>query len=105
MVATLAVLSAFAYVTGLLYPIQRQLINDAIPDSRHRATIMSLESIVDRAVNAWLAALIGGYLAAGRLGDYLWLSCGLTVGLMLALWLLSRSRIFGWQRPPAPGAA
>lgn len=94
--ATLLLLSVFAYLTGLLYPIQRQLMNDVIPDSKHRATIMSLESIVDRAVNAWLAALIGGYLAAGRLGDYLVLSAVLTVALLAVLWLWSRV-----QRPRA----
>jgi MFS family permease len=96
---TLVLLSFFAYVTGLLYPIQRQLINDVIPDSRHRATIMSLESIVDRAVNAWLAALIGGYLAGGRLDEYLLLSAGWTVAFLLALWAVSSLRVF---RRPGP---
>ena len=91
---TLALLSFFAYLTGLLYPIQRQLINDVIPDSRHRATIMSLESIVDRAVNAWLAALIGGYLAGGRLDEYLLVSAAWTVAFLLVLWAASGLRVF-----------
>jgi hypothetical protein len=98
-VATLCLLVGFAYGMGLEYPIQRQLINDAIPDSRHRATIMSIESIVDRATNAGLAAMIGGYLEAGRLDDFLELSSGLTVLSMGILWVLTG--LAASRRPPA----
>ncbi len=87
---TLVLLCLFSASTGLCFPIQRQVLNDVIPDPGQRATILSIESIVDRAANAWLASLIGGYLATGRLVEYLWLSSGLTVLLMGILLVLSR---------------
>lgn len=83
---TVALLGVFAYATGLAFPIQRQVVNDAVPDSRYRATILSLESIVDRAVNAGLAAMIGGFLARGQLDLYLRGAGVLTVVLMATLY-------------------
>jgi MFS family permease len=70
-IGTIVSLSVFAYVTGLSYPIQRQLLNDAIEDSSHRATLLSVESIIDRAANAVLASMMGGYLARGMLSQFL----------------------------------
>jgi len=96
-IGAIVLLTVFSYITGLVYPIQRQLINDCIPDSRHRATIMSIESIVDRATNAWLADMIGDFLKRGALNDYLALSSWLTIASMAGLFVLSRSRTF--RRP------
>lgn len=83
-----AMLSVFAFATGLAYPIQRQLLNDHIPDSRYRATLLSAESIIDRAVCAVMAAQIGGYLQAGQLDLFLVLCAAGTMGVMLVLWWL-----------------
>ncbi|MFC4069022.1 MFS transporter [Actinoplanes subglobosus] len=83
--ATAACLCAFSLVVGLAYPVQRKLINEAITDSRYRATLLSFESIVDRAVCAGVALLLGGFLAAGRLDEFLLLSTGASAGLMCLL--------------------
>lgn len=53
-----ASLSVFFFICGISYPIQRQLMNDAIPDRRYRATLLSLESILDRAFAAAVAFLL-----------------------------------------------
>jgi MFS family permease len=90
-VTTLVLLATFSTCSGLAFPIQRQVLNDAIPDSRYRATILSLESIVDRAVNAWLASMIGGFLVAGQLDIYLRGAACLTV-LFMALLFWARFR-------------
>ena len=89
-----AALCAFALATGLSYPIQRQLMNDHIPDARYRATLLSAESIVDRAVCAILAPQIGLYLEAGKLDRFVSLSAVGTIGGVLLLWwvLLMRRR-------------
>ncbi|UVS77986.1 MFS transporter [Actinokineospora sp. UTMC 2448] len=71
MVGTVAILGVFSLVSGLSYPIQRTLVNDAITDSRHRATMLSAESIIDRAVCALVVLALGGYLDAGALGAFL----------------------------------
>lgn len=97
----IVLLCAFAFATGLCAPIQRQLLNDAIPDSRLRATILSVESIVDRAVNAWTAGLIGTYLAAGLLGDYLRDAGLVTLGVAAFLHVL-RARATASSPQPAP---
>ncbi len=73
----------FSYATGLSFPIQRQLLNDAITDSRFRATLLSIESIIDRAVCAWTASLMGAFLATGRLNQFLVLSGEVTLGFLV----------------------
>lgn len=90
---TVALLCLFALACGLSYPIQRQLLNDHIPDSRYRATLMSVESIIDRAVCAVLAAQIGSSLTGGALDRYLVFSAALTLGGMFLLWAGSRSLV------------
>ena len=81
----LAALCIFSLATGFSFPIQRQLMNDAIPDSKYRATLLSVESIVDRAANAILALFIGSFLAGGRLNAFLYLTGGVSVLLTLSL--------------------
>jgi MFS family permease len=71
---TLILLCVFAFATGLSFPVQRDLMNGAIRDSRYRATLLSLESIIDRGVTAWLASLIGVYLTEGHLDSFLLLA-------------------------------
>ncbi|GGW12404.1 MFS transporter [Streptomyces capoamus] len=93
-----ALLCAFAAITGFVYPVQRKLVNDAVPANAPRATLLSVESIVDRAVCALAAVAAGAYLAAGRLDALLWHSAALTCLLMPALHLaLHRA---GRTRPP-----
>ncbi len=61
----------FSLAAGFSFPIQKQLINDAMGTTPFRATILSFESIVDRAVCAWMASLIGASLSGGHLNDFL----------------------------------
>ncbi|WP_078628919.1 MFS transporter [Streptomyces sp. 142MFCol3.1] len=85
--SVVALLCAFAAVTGFVYPVQRKLINDAIPAGAPRATLLSVESIVDRGVCALAAVAAGAYLAAGRLDALLWHSTVITCVLMPVLHL------------------
>lgn len=80
-------LTLFAVLAGLAYPIQRQVLNVAIPDSRYRASLLSAESVIDRALCALVALDIGNYVANHQIPRYLDLSGGWTigVGLLLAL--------------------
>jgi hypothetical protein len=85
---TLIWICIFSYAMGLAFPIQRLLINEAIPNSQYRATLLSLESIFDRAVCAGVAPLIGVFLATNRLGDFLLNAAVVTVASMLILILV-----------------
>ncbi|AYN37833.1 MFS transporter [Streptomyces dangxiongensis] len=85
-----ALLCAFAAITGFVYPVQRKLINDAIPVHAPRATLLSVESIVDRGVCAAAAVAAGACLAAGRLDALLWYSAAITGVVMPALHLALR---------------
>ncbi|QZY19779.1 MFS transporter [Streptomyces decoyicus] len=85
-----ALLCVFAAVTGFAYPLQRKLVNDAIPAGAPRATLLSVESIVDRAVCALAAVAAGAYLSAGRLDTLLWHSAVVTGVVMLVLQLILR---------------
>ncbi len=88
-----ALLCVFAVATGISFPIQKQLLNDSIPDSRYRATLLSMESILDRAVCALVAVALGAYLAAGQLNEFLVLTAVVTcvvMGLLAVLLLVVR---------------
>jgi MFS family permease len=87
-IATLILFCLFSLAAGLSFPIQRKLVNDAIPDSQYRATLLSVESIVDRAANAWIAMLIGSYLADGRLNDFLLFSNALAMAVIFILFII-----------------
>ncbi len=73
-VGTLVVLAIFSLMVGLSYPIQRQVMNDAIPDPDFRATLLSLESLIDRAVTAAVAASLE--VLSHRLDAFL-VGCGI----------------------------
>lgn len=85
--AVVGLLCAFAAITGFVYPVQRKLVNDAIPADAPRATLLSVESIVDRGVCAVAAVAAGAYLAAGRLDALLWHSAAVTCVLIPVLHL------------------
>lgn len=89
---TVGWLSVFALAAGFSYPIQRQLINDVIPDPRYRATLMSVESLVDRGACALVAPAIGGFVARGEIGTFLHLSAGASLLLVCVLVVLMRGR-------------
>lgn len=74
----------FSYLMGIVYPVQKQLINDNIADPSRRATLLSIESMTDRAVSASVIALLSGYAGAGQTGILLiWTGVGTIVGMAL----------------------
>ncbi|MBI2606246.1 MAG: MFS transporter [Deltaproteobacteria bacterium] len=101
-VAALIGLCVFAFGVGLSTPVQMQMMNDAIPDSGVRATVLSLESIVDRAVCAAVAAVVGGFVARGEIARFLVLSSGAAVAVVTASAYFSarRSRAEGSRSRP-----
>ncbi|MFI9024202.1 MFS transporter [Streptomyces sp. NPDC053560] len=99
--AVVALLCLFAAATGFAYPVQRKLVNDAVPAHAPRATLLSVESIVDRAVCALAAVAVGAYLSAGRLDALLWHSALATAVLLGAFQLVLpvlRSKV-AWRGP------
>ncbi|MFH9419162.1 MFS transporter [Streptomyces sp. NPDC017529] len=89
--AVVALLCVFAAAAGFAYPIQRKLVNDAVPAGAPRATLLSVESIVDRGVCALAAVAVGAYLSAGHLDALLWHSALATAVLLGAFQLVLRS--------------
>ncbi|OKI00971.1 hypothetical protein A6A06_18990 [Streptomyces sp. CB02923] len=89
--AVVALLCVFAAAAGFAYPVQRKLVNDAVPADAPRATLLSVESIVDRAVCALAAVAVGAYLSAGHLDALLWHSALATAVLLGAFQLVLRS--------------
>lgn len=72
---TIAGLCIFSLAAGIAFPVQKQLLNDAIDNQGQRATILSMESFVDRAVCAVVVLPLGGLVAEGQLQNIL-LVCG-----------------------------
>jgi MFS family permease len=93
-VGSLASLMVFSLAAGMIFPVQRQLMNDAItlsPEaSRYRATVLSMESIFDRAVCAWVVGMIGVYMSRGKIDEFLYLSAGFCAVGVLMLTVVSR---------------
>lgn len=83
--ATVGCLCVFSLATGLSFPVQRQLVNDAITDPRSRATLLSVESLIDRAVCALVIFVLGGYLARGAMTEFLVHAATATVLLMVVV--------------------
>lgn len=91
---TVALMAVLAYSAGVVFPIQRQVVNDAIVDSRYRATILSVESIVDRAAHAWVSLRIAAAMDGGDLDGFLHRAAAVTLGGVVLLygvrWLRAR---------------
>lgn len=83
---TIVALCLHSLAVGWSFPIQRQLMNDTIPDSRYRATLLSLESIIDRGISALVTLLLARSMAAGGMDSFL-LSAG--IATVLAMFLVS----------------
>lgn len=83
-------LCVFALVTGLVIPIQRQVLNDAIPDARFRASVMSAESLIDRAACAAVAPLLGTVVAQGTTAHFLYIAAGVTLASVVVLVVAAR---------------
>lgn len=81
-------LSVFSLAVGFSYPIQRQVLNDAIPDSRYRASFLSVESLLDRAVCAWVAHEMAWYVKNKQVGLFLHMSDLITLVAVLLLVVL-----------------
>ena len=76
---TVLSLCLFSLAVGWSFPVQKQVMNDAIPDSRYRATLLSIESILDRGVSALVTLLLATAAAGGRMNDFLVQSAVVTV--------------------------
>lgn len=70
-VTTILALVFFSYLAGISFPIQKQLMNEAITNPNLRASMLSVESIIDRGVNSLVANSLGAALIAGNLFPFL----------------------------------
>ncbi len=80
----------FSYASGLAYPIQKQLLNDSISDSRYRATLLSIESLIDRGVCACVVPFIAPFVSGGKLNFFLHLSALSAAVCMVILFVVIR---------------
>ena len=78
-------LGVFSLAIGFATPIQRQLINDAIPDGKYRATFLSLESILDRGACSWVAAYLSAALVHSGLDHFLWISAIFSLATVVSI--------------------
>lgn len=91
-VFTVVALCLFSLATGFAFPIQRQLLNDAIVNSANRATLLSVESIIDRAACAVVAPVVGLYLGRGQISNFLIFSGIVTLGVVALLYIVLKFR-------------
>ncbi len=74
-------LVAFSLLVGFVGPVQRQVINAAITDSSHRAMLLSLESLLDRAATSVVAWMLGLAMGQGWMNGFLVLAGALFAGI------------------------
>ncbi|MFK4084727.1 MFS transporter [Kribbella sp. NPDC020789] len=90
---TMACLAVFSLASGLAFPVQRKLVNQAITEPARRATLLSVESLADRAVCALVVFVMGGFLARGAMSGFLiGLAAAVTVAMVALAVLVTRSR-------------
>ena len=82
----------FLFIIGISFPIQKQLINEAIEEGELRASLLSVESIIDRAVNSIVASYLAAVLAAGRLLLFLEQAALVTIISVFFVTLIIRSK-------------
>ena len=76
---TMVALFLFAYASGVAYPLQKHLMNEAITDSRYRATLLSIESLINRSMCAYIVTFIAPFVAMGQTGLFLNISAAATI--------------------------
>jgi hypothetical protein len=91
----LVLLAVQAFANGLYSPLVKPLLNREIPDSRVRATVLSVESIVRRSAMGVFAPIAGWYGAASAM--YVCAAIGLGGLAILAAVAL---RAPGWRGAP-----
>jgi MFS family permease len=90
---TMVCLAVFSLASGLAFPVQRKLVNSAITEPARRATLLSVESLADRAVCALVVFVMGGFLARGAMSGFLvLLAAVITVAMVALAVLVNRSR-------------
>lgn len=87
-IATLFALCFFSFVIGISFPIQKQLMNQEIPEPRLRASLLSTESIIDRAINSLVANSLAAAITTGHLLLYLKQSALVTIISVLIITIL-----------------
>jgi MFS family permease len=85
---TMVCLAVFSLASGLAFPVQRKLVNQAITEPARRATLLSVESLADRAVCALVVFVMGGFLARGAMSSFLVLLAAAVTVAMVALAVL-----------------
>jgi len=90
-VITIFSLCLFSFVIGISFPIQRQLMNQAIPEPKLRASLLSSESIIDRGINSLVASSMAAAITAGHLLLFLKQSALVTIISVLVITLLIKT--------------
>ena len=85
----------FSFAAGMAFPLQKEIINKNITNGSYRATILSMESIIDRLVSAVVVSFVGGFIADGRLVDYLLFSAAGTFVVVVAVFFVLNKMSLG----------
>ncbi|MBL6990202.1 MAG: MFS transporter [Bacteriovoracaceae bacterium] len=80
-------LGLFSLCCGMAFPIQKQLLNDSISDSNYRATVLSIESILDRIICAVAIMFIGPLIASKQLSAVLEYSALITCAVIVIVFV------------------
>jgi len=88
-------LCLYSLVAGFSFPIQKQLMNDAISAPGLRATLISVESIIDRGFSALVTLLIAQYMAKQNLAGFLTDSAIATVvvAVLVGAWIRRQKQV------------
>lgn len=91
-IVTVFALCFFSFIIGISFPIQRQLVNEAIDNTELRASLLSVESIIDRAVNSLVASYLAVVLSSGQLLVFLEQAAFVTIISVFVVTMLIRRK-------------
>lgn len=86
-------LAIFSLTIGISHPSQKQLLNDNIVDSSNRATILSLESLIDRLLCSFFSFTIASKLEHNLINDVLFNTGTVTLLFVVFVWILIRNHL------------
>lgn len=79
----------FSFFAGVAFPVQKKLMNDQVTEPETRASILSLESLIDRLITSAVVYIMGPWVELGNIKEVL-----ITVGIICTFIVVGINTIF-----------
>ena len=92
-IVTVIGFALFSLFAGVAFPVQKQLLNDHIPNKKYRASILSIESLGDRMICSLASIIIGLAFKYGINVPTLFIAFFVAASLFLTVIIFMRKKL------------